>query len=96
MIDLVVTGHAEQQSREEIARLLLQYGVGALCLLRNGGFSVVTKLYYHGEVHCGYHMDHTAVVAGLDGTLWNKPHLLDVFRVYPPDARLRATIDLIG
>jgi hypothetical protein len=41
-------------------------------------------------------MDHTAVVAGLDGTLWNKPHLLDVFRVYPPGTFLHLTVDVVG
>ena len=36
MISLTVTGHAEpEQSREEIARLLKEYGAGAVCLLRD-------------------------------------------------------------
>ena len=97
MISLTVTGHAEpEQSRDEIEHRLQKYGVGAVCLLRNGGVSEVIGLippnfvllpasanYYRDGRHC--HPENNPP----------RPALLDIIRVFPPGTRLRVTVEVV-
>lgn len=91
MISLTVPGHAEpEQPREEIARLLKEYGVGAVCLLRDNRavtLKAVTtaglRIFVFGGV---YHE--------MDGTFFANRDC-DIIRVYPPGTRLRVTVEVV-
>lgn len=93
MIDLIVTGHAEpEQSREEIARLLNEYGVGAVCLLRNGAIMDVKRRawerYDFGKVFVFEHEG--------NGMYWHEDESqIDIIRVFPPGTRLRVTVEVV-
>jgi hypothetical protein len=99
MISLTVTGHAEpEQSREEIARLLKEYGVGAVCLLRNGSVAKVCDIsvseqypYDLGNVFGGWHSEN-----GVDPTDRHRiVNHADIIRVFPPGTRLRVTVEVV-
>lgn len=89
MIDLRVPGHAEpEQSREEIARLLKEYGVGAVCLLRDGGVGEVSGVMQTsicGKPCTHYSIRGIAVMAREN----------DIIRVFPPGTRLRVTVEVV-
>jgi hypothetical protein len=91
MIDLTVPGHAEpEQDRNEIARLLKEYGVGAVCLLRNGWLASVIRVTPSGYVDLGpflggYHCRNGGYQHGAEG---------DIIRVFPPGTRLRVTVEV--
>jgi hypothetical protein len=94
MIDLTVTGHAEpEQDRDEIARLLKEYGVGAVCLLRSGGAVTVKDI---GSVSMVPSDDTDRY---LDGRLWHGTIDInsdaDIIRVFPPGTRLRVTVEVV-
>ena len=96
MIDLRVTGHEQpEQSREEIARLLKEYGVGAVCLLRNGlTASVLMAFQGSGRIDLG---DSFECFHAPDGT-YNRPvgkNKHDIIRVFPPGTRLRVTVEVV-
>lgn len=90
MITLTVTGHAEpEQSREEIARLLKEYGVGAVCLLRDGSVYAVKDTlrfgYELGDVFGDGYAE--------DGSYGYEE--CDIIRVFPPGTRLRVTVEVV-
>ncbi len=98
MISLTVTGHAEpEQDRTEIARLLKEYGPGAVCLLRNGCVDSVNSI--------GDGFDHVGLVGGFFMLYHSKDGRYDHFdprdndaaiiRVFPPGTRLRVTVEVV-
>lgn len=93
MIDLRVPGHAEpEQPREEIARLLEEYGIGAVCLLRNGAIMNVKRRawerYDFGEMFAFEHEQ--------NGMYWHEGESsIDIIRVFPPGTRLRVTVEVV-
>lgn len=98
MIDLTVTGCEQPaQSRVEIARLLNEYGVGAVCLLRNGGIVTVTRVYdlldSKGKRRVnGVSVEKRADFHRLDGSSNNRD--TDIIRVFPPGTRLLVTVEV--
>lgn len=100
MIDLRVTGcETPDQSREEIARLLNEYGVGAVCLLRNGWVGCVEhaldldEYLYPYDLGENFPTAHTAEGQHLDGGEGEEN--LDIIRVFPPATRLRVTVEVV-
>lgn len=91
MIDLTVPGHAEpEQDRNEIARLLKEYGVGAVCLLRNGSVAFVKDFH-------GYHFEEPYDLSNgieVSETGEAPQHANDIIRVFPPGTRLRVTVEV--
>jgi hypothetical protein len=93
MISLTVTGQAEpEQDRAEIARLLKEHGVGAVCLLRSGMVAHVKRRtgirYDLGEIFGFEHeQDGMYEVEG------NGP--ADIIRVFPPGTRFRVTMEVV-
>lgn len=94
MIDLIVTGCEQpEQSREEIARLLKEYGVGAVCLLRDGSVYDVTRANATG-FKLGERFD---VPHEIDGAFIPfEERNDDIIRVFPPGTRLRVTVEVIN
>jgi hypothetical protein len=97
MITLTVTGHAEpEQSREEIARELEEHGVGAVCLLRNGGVATLLRrtsdgFIDFGPLFGGYHYRNGEYQTGFRERGGNDA---DIIRVFPPGTRLRVTVEV--
>ena len=94
MIDLRVTGHeTPEQGREEIARLLKEYGVGAVCLLRDGSIYTVFEKPDCANWNLGdnfeCHHKHDGAYPAIGG------HENDIIRVYPPGTRLRVTVEVV-
>jgi hypothetical protein len=91
MIDLTVTGHAEpEQDRAEIARLLKEYGTGAVCLLRNGNFfDLETVCPDFLDLGPCFELCHSRY-----GT-YSTNRDFDIIRVFPPSTRLRVTVQVV-
>lgn len=93
MISLTVPGHAEpEQSRKEIARLLKKHGVGAVCLLRNGGVEEVVKVT-DGAPDLGRSYRYWLQKNGLLDE--GGENGVDIIRVFPPGTRLRVTVEVV-
>lgn len=93
MIDLIVTGCEQpEQSRKEIARLLKEYGVGAVCLLRCGRIIEVSVFDEDSRVT----LKEATFRHRVDGT-YPHPHgaHYDIIRVYPPGTPLRVTVEVV-
>jgi hypothetical protein len=94
MIDLTVTGHAEpEHDRAEIARLLKEYGLGAVCLLRDHSIYTVFEKPDCANWNLGdnfecYHK-HDGTYPAIGG-----PEN-DIIRVFPPGTRLRVTVQVV-
>ena len=100
MIDLRVTGHeTPEQSREEIARLLKEYCVGAVCLLRNGRIGSVLRAHPSGKFDLGgefqgFHQpDGEYEITGDEDE--DADIDKDIIRVYPPGTSLRVTVEVV-
>lgn len=103
MISLTVTGHAEpEQDRAEIARLLKEYGVGAVCLLRDGTIASVNSqdecdgywsldMFEIGDQ--GDHLPNGLFEDPLEGAFPDHP--FDIIRVWPKGERLRLTVEVL-
>lgn len=94
MIELITPGHeTPEQPREEIAQLLAEYGVGAVCLLRNGGILTVIDMSRRIITLSGDTNIHP------NGAIWRvlcgppSENPSDIIRVYPPGMRLRITVE---
>jgi hypothetical protein len=95
MISLTVTGHAQpEQSRDEIARLLKEHGVGAVCLLRDGGIASVLRVFRNGRIYLG---DNFECYHAPDGTSTRSvsENKNDIIRVWPEGTRLRVTVEVV-
>lgn len=94
MIDLIVTDCEQpQQPREEIARLLKEYGVGAVCLTREGGVVHVVKI--EDETADFSDICRRFLNTGMLSAFGKRKNGGDIIRVFPPGTRLRVTVEVV-
>lgn len=94
MLELTVTGFDQaEEPREEIARLLKEYGVGAVCLLRSGGVVVATHVH-PAALWCSDDLNRR--IGGRYELQEHRISCLDIIRVWPKDTHLRVTVEVVN
>jgi hypothetical protein len=94
MISLTVTGHPEpEQDRAEIARLLKEYGPGAVCLLRDGSIYTAAQEALGDAPDLGDNFECLHMNDGTYPAIGG--HENDMIRVFPPGTCLRVTVEVV-